>query len=122
MTAAVDFPSIDQEHRERAASVAGDWFHGDDDYQRFVGALMQARRGPLDDISQNDVRPLLTEATVAGRRIAMNPRRYSALWARAVSDGFLTVRGFDTCTTSTSGNNGKWQRRYRWAGGPPPAT
>lgn len=120
----VDFDAIDAEYQARIELVAGDWFRGDEDAAKFIAALMDARRGPLDLINQDTVRSLLTEETVKGPRISINPNRYSALWNTCRKHGLIAFY-VDTegeiirraATTSTTGNNRKPMPVYRWVGG-----
>lgn len=121
----IDFDAIDAEYHARVETVAGDWFYGDEDYERFIDAVMRSRRGPDDYVSPNDVRRLLTVDTVKGPRIDMNPNRYAALWSRAEADGWIaTVRDHEGAVvlekqaTSTTGNNGKRMALRRWVGEP----
>lgn len=109
----LDFDAIDTHYADTVTLVSTD-FRGDDDYTRFVAALMASRRGPLDEISQNDVRTKLLEDTVNGPRCSIEHHRYSALWSRAKAEGLIAKHGHDICTTSPSGNNGKPQVLYRW--------
>jgi hypothetical protein len=120
---AIDFDAIDREYRARVELVAGDWFRGDEDLEKFIAALMDARRGPLDLIHQDDVRVRLTEDTVKGPRISINPNRYSALWATCKSHGLIDFYRdasgeivHEKSTTSTTGNNNKLFPVRRWIG------
>ena len=107
----------DAEHRARRDLVAEDP-QADRDYERFLSALGSAvdRSHPYY-VSQNDVRVLLFEDTVDGPRCAINPKRFSGFYSRACKEGRITWDGYDICTTSPTGNNGKPQKRYRWIGG-----
>lgn len=129
MTAAealeIDFDAIDAEYQARIELVAGDWLRGDEDAEKFVAALMDCRRGPLDLINQDDVRMKLTEDTVKGPRISINHNRYSALFNTCRKHGLiafhLDVDGEIVrrpAGTSTTGNNKKPMPVYRWVGRP----
>lgn len=124
---AIDFDALDTEYKARVELTAGDWLHGDEDYAKFVAALMRSRRGPHDHIHVDDVRALLTEDTIKGPRISINPRRFSAFWNRARTDGLIDfVRdhygevAYERSTTSTTGNNGRFVAIRRWTGGMSP--
>ena len=111
----IDFHALDAKHAARRDLTASDW-RADEDYQLFVAALREAAKAD-GSISQNDVRVLLFEDTVDGPRCAIQPNRYSAFFNRARKDGLIETAGFDVCTTSPSGNNGKPQKSYAWIGG-----
>lgn len=120
---AIDFDAIDDHYEAIRHIVGHDWLKGDEDLERFVRALYESRRGPLDLISQNDVRRRLLEETAKGPRCSIEHHRYSALFSRARAEGIIrrhqvdgrTVK--DVCTTSPTGNNGKDQVVYQWVGG-----
>lgn len=119
----IDFDAIDREYQARIELVAGDWFRGDEDLEKFIAALMDARRGPEDLIHQDDVRSRLTEDTVKGPRISINPHRYSALWNVCKAHGLIDFHRdaagevvYERSTTSTTGNNAKLFPVRRWVG------
>ena len=116
---------FDDEYRARARMVAGDWFDGDPEFEKFVGILMECRRGPEMTISSNDVRARYLEDTVNGPRIRIKPNQFSAFWGRARQEGFVAIQKNDDgtevlerITNSPTGNNGKWIPVRVWTGGP----
>lgn len=62
-------------------------------------------------VSVNRVRALLVDADIP-------PRRYSALWAHFTGEGKPMVKAdtWETCSGSTSGNDGRPFRLRRWVG------
>jgi hypothetical protein len=120
----MDLDAINAEYRAIVQIVGHDWLKGDEDFATFIGVLMVCRQGADQLISQNDVRVRLLEDTAKGPRCSIEPHRYSALWSRARSEGFIERakaddgrKLTDECTTSPTGNNGKPQSLYRWIRG-----
>lgn len=117
----IDFDAIDANTRAKVTLVSTDW-RSDEDYAKFVTAI-RASVGELGYISQNDVRLLLLEDTVKGPRCSIEHHRFSAFYSRACKDGLIVKARYldgdlipDICTTSPTGNNGKFQTLYRWTG------
>ena len=108
-TLAIDFEAIDTHYADTVTLVSTDW-HADDDYARFTDAIRASVRGGV--VSQNAVRLHLLEDTVDGPRCSIQHNRYSSLWSRACKEGLICRDGYDICTTSPTGNNGRMQRRY----------
>lgn len=114
-----DYDQIDEHYRNVVDIVGHDWLKGEDHLAKMVGVMFACRRGPDDEISLNDVRRHLTEDTVKGPRVSIEPHHYSALWKRARAMGFIAKQRdksgrvlYEATTTSTTGNNGKPQPLY----------
>lgn len=127
------FPELESDERWNALVhiVGHDWLYGEEEFARFVAALFRCRRGPADEIHVDDVRRHFLEDTIRGRRIDIDPHRYSAYWQRAHAEKIVDyartlsptvgiVEGpikLERITESTSGNNGKWMPVRVWRGG-----
>ena len=110
-TLTIDFEAIDTHYADTVTLVSTDWLQGDEDYATFAAAILDA--ADADGlVSQNAVRVLLLEDTIDGPRCAIEHHRYSSLWSRACKEGLICRDGYDICTTSPTGNNGRMQRRY----------
>lgn len=111
------FPSspVDESTAALLELIASDW-RFDDGYQRFVAALRRAVRDHGVWVSQNSVRPLLTNE----HGMTINPRHYSGMFRQACKDGLLEWRSeaqfWDINDDARSRNRGKPQRRYLWVG------
>jgi len=91
-----------------------------DDWARFCQTLY-ADHAMHGFISQNRVRVALSDR----HGLTIRPRTYSSYWLRAqrgkksgpgLHEPFIEADGWEVCATSTSGNNGRPLRRYRWIG------
>lgn len=85
-----------------------------DHYARFLGACEADALTHNGLVSVNRVR---TALTVDGE-LQVDPRAFSAMWAHATGRGRPMVRaeGWELCSGSTSGNDGKPYRMRRWVG------
>ena len=121
----LSFPSepIAGETRSTVELVGGDW-RADEDWRRFRravdaaayamfqadGSVQSTKYPAYFVVDPNDVRKRLTK----DGKLTIEPRRYSAFWARAAGkNGFLDADGWVINTDAHGRNQGKPLRRYR---------
>ena len=82
-----------------------------DDARAFLDACRRDAMAHDGLVSVNRVRSLLADADI-------DPRRLSAFWSHFTGKGRPMVRaeGWEVCTGSTSGNDGRPFRLRRWVG------
>lgn len=116
------YSTAQQHHLDIAMLLATDPREADD-WARFCQTLY-ADHAMHGFISQNRVRVALSNK----HGLTIRPRTYSSYWLRAQRgkksgpgqhEPFIEVEGWEICATSTSGNNGRPLRRYRWIGPSP---